>query len=95
MEPRHVPERRCVGCGRRAPKAALARFVAAPAGDGRRLVRDDAGRVAGRGVYVCRSRRCFDSALDRRAFARGARIGGAPLEIDGSLAERLEAERGA
>jgi uncharacterized protein len=92
-EPRtaaHVPERRCLGCGRRAPKRELARFVAAPAAGGRTLHRDDGGRLGGRGLYVCPRRDCFDRAARRRAFQRGARLDGCALEIDLALGAALE-----
>jgi uncharacterized protein len=62
---RHVPVRTCAGCGRRAPKAELVRFVAR-AGS---LVEADA-RAPGRGVYTCRRLSCFERAASRRAFAR-------------------------
>jgi predicted RNA-binding protein YlxR (DUF448 family) len=56
--------RRCAGCGQRAPQAELLRFA----------VRDGAlvpgRREPGRGVYTCRSLRCFDRAADRGMFAR-------------------------
>ena len=77
----HVPERRCLGCGARREKPELVRFVAAPDGDAHRLVRDDAGRLGGRGLYVCRRDECFERAVARRAFQRGARVGG-ELRID-------------
>jgi uncharacterized protein len=89
----HVPERRCLGCGRRAPKRELARFVAAPGESGptpRALRRDDRGRLGGRGLYVCTRRECFDRAARRRAFQRGARLDGAALEIDLALGAALE-----
>jgi len=63
-----VPIRTCAGCGRRAPKGELVRFVAR------------AGRLAqagssdhGRGVYTCRRLVCFERAAARRAFARTLR----------------------
>jgi predicted RNA-binding protein YlxR (DUF448 family) len=87
----HVPERRCLGCGRRAPKRDLARFVAAAAAGraARALHRDDGGRLGGRGLYVCPRRECFERAARRRAFQRGARLTGA-LEIDPALGAALE-----
>ena len=59
-----VPTRSCAGCGRRAPKGELVRFVAR-AGE---LTQAD--RAPGRGVYTCRRLQCFERALSRRAFAR-------------------------
>jgi len=79
-----------VACGRRAPKAELARFVAAPVADGRALVRDDDGRLPGRGLYVCRSTACFDRAVARRAFRRAARLADEPLAIDPALGDALD-----
>ena len=60
----HVATRSCAGCGRRAPKDELVRFVAR-AGE---LTQAD--EATGRGVYTCRRLQCFERALSRRAFAR-------------------------
>jgi len=62
------PLRTCAGCGRKAPKRELRRFVA----------RSDALVHAspsdpGRGVYTCRRLLCFERAASRRAFARTLR----------------------
>ena len=73
----HVPIRTCAGCGRRAPKAELIRFVAR---DGALA---EAGRGAtGRGAYTCRRLSCFERAASRRAFARTLR---ATVLVDDSL----------
>ena len=79
-----MPERRCLACGTRRVKADLARFVAVPAEAGHALVRDDRSRSPGRGLYVCRTKECFDRAVARRAFQRGARLHG-ELRIDPEL----------
>jgi predicted RNA-binding protein YlxR (DUF448 family) len=57
-----VPRRRCVGCGRIAPKSELLRIAAteqAPAGDrkrpSRRAIADLEGTMPGRGAYLCRA----------------------------------------
>jgi predicted RNA-binding protein YlxR (DUF448 family) len=61
------PIRSCVGCGRRAPKRELVRFVAREgelaAGAG----------LPGRGAYTCRRLACFERAAGRRAFNRTLR----------------------
>jgi predicted RNA-binding protein YlxR (DUF448 family) len=85
-----VPERRCLGCGARLAKAELARFTAAPRGEGHVLVRDDASRLGGRGLYVC-GPECFDRAMARRGFHRGARITG-ELTIDPRLGASIGME---
>ena len=61
--------RTCVGCGRKAPRQELVRFVARVG----RLEHDPTGRKPGRGAYTCRRRACFERATSRRAFARTLR----------------------
>ncbi|MFL5929852.1 MAG: YlxR family protein [Gaiellaceae bacterium] len=66
--PRQEPAvRTCVGCGRKAPKDELCRFVA-PDGE-LALGPDDEGR----GAYTCRRLSCFERALSRNAFNRTLR----------------------
>jgi len=52
-----VPRRRCVGCGRVAPKPEFVRLVAAAREGGRstRATIDRAGAMPGRGAYLCRA----------------------------------------
>ena len=72
-----APIRTCTGCGRKAPKAELIRFVA----------RDGAltpgGHAPGRGVYTCRRLQCFERAAANRGFARTLRT---PVRVDQDLA---------
>jgi predicted RNA-binding protein YlxR (DUF448 family) len=62
-----APVRTCAGCGRKAPKGELLRFVAR---DGTLL---HAPKGPGRGVYTCRRLACFERAAARRAFNRTLR----------------------
>jgi predicted RNA-binding protein YlxR (DUF448 family) len=71
------PVRTCAGCGRKAPKAELRRFVSS---DG---VLTPGETAPGRGVYTCRRLQCFERALSRRAFARTLRQ---PVRVEPSLA---------
>ena len=64
MTARHRPVRTCIGCGRKAPKDELFRFVAA---DG--AVVSDAG-APGRAAYTCRRLSCFERAAAHNAFSR-------------------------
>jgi len=80
---RHVPIRTCAGCGRRAPKGDLVRFVARD-GD---LVPER--RAPGRGAYTCRRLVCFEQAVVRRGFARTLRQG---VRVDPALAHLYTAE---
>jgi predicted RNA-binding protein YlxR (DUF448 family) len=81
-----VPHRRCVGCGRIAPKAELLRIAAVGEREGRssRAVLDSAGTLPGRGAYLCRGERvgeatgepaveCLASAVRRGGLARALR----------------------
>jgi predicted RNA-binding protein YlxR (DUF448 family) len=61
------PIRTCAGCGRKAAKHRLVRFVA-PNGV---LTRSEKG--TGRGVYTCTRLSCFERAAARRAFNRTLR----------------------
>ncbi|HMM49852.1 MAG TPA: DUF448 domain-containing protein, partial [Miltoncostaeaceae bacterium] len=90
---RHTPERRCLGCGATAPKRDLARFAAVRDGTEYVLMRDDGASHGGRGLYVCRRRVCFERAVARRGFVRGARIRG-EITIDPDLAAGLDKEAG-
>ena len=61
------PIRTCAGCGRKAPKGELYRFV------------ERAGLLVtgpsehGRGVYTCKRLSCFERAASSRAFNRTLR----------------------
>ena len=75
----HVPERRCVGCGRQRPRTGLVRVTRGPEG----AVVDAAMRLGGRGAYVCRDNpACARRALDRGSFARALK---APLGPAGAV----------
>ena len=63
---RHIPERSCVACGDKKPKAELLRIVRSP--DGVVSV-DRNGKAPGRGAYIC-GPKCWDSALGRGKLAR-------------------------
>jgi predicted RNA-binding protein YlxR (DUF448 family) len=56
-----------VGCGRKAPKRELVRYVASNG------VLNRSERGSGRGVYTCRRLSCFERAAARRAFNRTLR----------------------
>jgi predicted RNA-binding protein YlxR (DUF448 family) len=94
-----VPRRRCVGCGRIAPKSELLRIVATDqrlATDGdraRRLaVADRAGTMPGRGAYLCSAGDALaDPACLQRATRRGgiARALRSAVALDPKLVESL------
>jgi len=61
------PVRSCIGCGRKAPRSELLRFVEC---EGRLVA---GAKEPGRGAYTCRRRSCFERAVSRRAFNRTLR----------------------
>jgi len=90
-----VPRRRCVGCGRIAPKSELVRIVAQPSAAGSRplAVRDREGTMPGRGAYVCRGERpgelaagCLALAIRRGGIPRTLR---APVTLDHKIVESV------
>jgi predicted RNA-binding protein YlxR (DUF448 family) len=104
----HVPRRRCVGCGRVAPKPELMRLASVPAGPERRptATYDRAGTMPGRGAYVCLagahdrpSRECVKLATRKgtlqRAFRGAVEV---PVELleshEGGTASRKAGDPG-
>jgi uncharacterized protein len=75
--------RTCVGCGTRAAKSDLLRFVAV---DGQ-IVADPMARRPGRGAYLHPGLDCVERARRRRAIPRALRVTG-PL-ADGELVRYL------
>jgi predicted RNA-binding protein YlxR (DUF448 family) len=71
-----APTRTCAGCGRKAPKTELVRFVAS---EGRLT---PSAKAPGRGVYTCRRRSCFERARTGLGFRRTLRE---PVEVDPAL----------
>jgi predicted RNA-binding protein YlxR (DUF448 family) len=70
------PVRRCVGCGRSAPKHELQRFTARNG----ELV--PGAEEPGRGAYTHKRLACFEQAQARRGFARALRQG---VRVDPAL----------
>ncbi|HEV3323486.1 MAG TPA: YlxR family protein [Solirubrobacteraceae bacterium] len=89
-----MPRRRCVGCGRIAPKSELLRIAAARDDGGRsqRAVIDFAGTLPGRGAYLCKAgaaatkpnAECLRLAERRRGIARALRCA---VTVDPKLVE--------
>ncbi|MHB8533075.1 MAG: YlxR family protein [Solirubrobacteraceae bacterium] len=80
------PHRRCVGCGRIAPKSELLR-IALLTREGRPAATiDPAARMPGRGAYLCRdgaarpAPACLQRAIERNAISRTLRCK-APLTL--------------
>ena len=63
MGKKDVGERTCMGCGRKAHKSDLLRFVVDEEG---KILFDAAQQAPGRGGYLCRREACFEQAVKRR-----------------------------
>jgi predicted RNA-binding protein YlxR (DUF448 family) len=85
VAPRGVPQRTCVGCRARAPKAALLRVVAR---DGA-IAPDPSGSAPGRGAYLHREAACVERALARGTLTRALRTAGGHDEL-GRLRDVIE-----
>lgn len=90
-----MPRRRCVGCGRIAPKSELLRIAVIREGQARRgrAVCDHAARMPGRGAYLCRGEspelpaaECLKRAIQRGAIARALR---SAVSLDPKLVESV------
>jgi len=64
---RHIPERSCVACGLKMPKAQFIRVVKTSEGP---IIVDTTGRKSGRGAYLCHTPDCWERALGKGALQR-------------------------
>lgn len=64
----HIPERVCVVCRKTKPRTELLRLVR-PTGRND-IVPDPTGRTSGKGVYLCRSRKCVDALQKERRLRK-------------------------
>ena len=85
----HVPVRTCSGCRRRRPRPELIRV--ALSGTGVRL--DPAGRLPGRGAYLCAesARECLRAAQRHRGMARSLRANRDVIDYS-ELEKQLDAQ---
>jgi predicted RNA-binding protein YlxR (DUF448 family) len=72
---RSAPTRTCIGCGAKAPPAALVRLRVA---DG--VVTVDRGHGAGRGAWLHAADACLERAIRRRSFGRALRSPGVQVD---------------
>ena len=83
---RKIPERRCIGCGERFPKAQLIRVVRSPEGE---VHLDFSGKAPGRGAYVCTDPACLRRAQKAGSLSR-AFDAPVPPEVYDALARAAE-----
>ena len=69
----HIPVRTCISCGEKRPKIDLIKLI--PDNENR-LVRDDSGRIKGRGAYVCDEQPCLERLFFNKRLNRHFRTDG-------------------
>ncbi len=70
-QPKHVPQRTCVGCRTVQPKRQLVRLVRTPGGV---VEIDRTGKAQGRGAYLHDRRACWNSALTSGALEHALKV---------------------
>lgn len=68
--PKHMPERTCIGCREIKPKRQLIRIVRTESGG---VAIDPTGKRAGRGVYLCKAKTCWEAGLKRERLNQALR----------------------
>ena len=68
MQEKHVPMRKCIGCGHMIGKKGAVRVVRSKEGE---ISVDLTGKKAGRGAYICRDLACLELAVKGRKLERG------------------------
>jgi uncharacterized protein len=63
----HVPIRTCVSCGSKRAKNLLTRLTL---DNENHLLKDDTGRIEGRGIYVCEQRPCIERLMNNKRLNR-------------------------
>ena len=67
MSVKKIPMRMCTGCREMKPKKELIRVVKTPEGE---IKLDTAGKLNGRGAYICKCTSCLQKAQKSNALAR-------------------------
>lgn len=62
-----MPQRRCAGCFQSFDKNSLFKVVRTPEGN---ILFDEKGNADGRGVYVCKNKKCLEKVRKSNAFGR-------------------------
>lgn len=83
---RDAPERKCLVTQASGDKAGLIRFVTGPDGA---VVPDVLNKLPGRGYYVTADRAILETAIQKKVFARGAKV---PVTIPDGLVAEIESQ---
>ncbi len=84
MHSKHVPQRKCLGCGEMIGKKGALRIVRDKDGA---ISLDPTGKKAGRGAYICRSAECLKAARKARRVEKALKC-----SIPDEIYETIEKE---
>lgn len=71
MPEKHIPIRKCLGCGEMIGKKGAVRIVRDKDGN---VSVDSTGKKSGRGAYICADIKCLEAARKGRRFERSLKI---------------------
>ncbi len=80
---KHIPTRTCVACGRAASKRDLVRVVRTPEGD---VLVDTAGKLSGRGAYLCHEPACLRLGVEKGRLSRALKTTFSSTQRDALIA---------
>ena len=81
-----VPLRKCLGCEEMKGKKGILRIVKSKEGE---ISLDFTGKKSGRGAYICRDLKCFETAKKKKAFERSLKCK-IPDEVYDRLRQEIE-----
>ena len=82
----HVPVRTCIACGAKKNKKEMVRLVLDADGF---LIRDDVGKIGGRGAYVCPAHGCWQRLKKGNRLSRAFRSA-TPVAVPADLENTFE-----
>lgn len=89
MQEKHIPLRKCLGCGEMIGKKGALRIVRSKEGD---VSSDPTGKKAGRGAYICRDAQCLELARKAGRIERSLKCA-VPAEIYENIAKELSGDK--
>lgn len=89
MQEKHVPLRKCLGCGEMIGKRGAVRVVRSKEGV---ISLDPTGKKSGRGAYLCREAGCFAQVRKSRRLDRALKCA-VPDEIYDNIEKELSSDQ--
>lgn len=89
MQEKHVPLRKCLGCGEMIGKKGAVRIVRSKEGE---ISLDPTGKRSGRGAYICRDTECFAQVRKTKKLDRALKCA-VPEEIYDTIEKELSSDQ--